>query len=188
MLFHTPTQTIFSWIRQQPHVKEESITDWLLFELSKRCRRLKYYTFTRHEETNNGTDFERWVLTTYYAYRFSVQAKNLKAKADNYSSICYSNNNGLQIDLLLESAERDAAFPLYAFYSDRLQDANLTMRHYSTLELTEIIEWCVPCSTGVYLSPARFVYDKLFSNPKKRIDASCLLDISLKFSCFDLFF
>lgn len=29
---------IFEWIDAQSEVKEESITDWLLYELTKRCK------------------------------------------------------------------------------------------------------------------------------------------------------
>lgn len=188
MLFHETTQTILDWIQQQPHVKEESITDWLLFELSKRYRCLKYYTFTRHEEMSNGADWEWWVLTTHFAYRFRVQAKKLKAKIDNYSSVCYSNNNGLQIDLLLEASDHDAAFPLYMFYSAGEQDTDLVLRNYPTPNLSKMIKWCEPCSNGAYLSPARVIYDEVLAKPKRKIDDSTLLNISLKLSCFDLVF
>ena len=188
MLFHEPTKYIYHWLIQQPNVKEESITDWLLFNLSQRCRQLKYYAFSRHMESANGADWDWWVLSAHYAYRFRVQAKKIKPKADNYSSICYSNSNGLQIDLLLASSENDAAFPLYMFYSAEEQDTASVLRHYPTAEFSEMIEWCKPCSTGAFLSPAQFVFDEVLAKPKAVISASTLLDISLKLSSFDLIF
>lgn len=185
MLLHEITETILSWIQQQPHVKEESITDWLLFDLSKRCSRIKYYAFTRHEEMCNGADWEWWVLTSHYAYRFRVQAKKLKSINDNYSAVCYSNNNGLQIDLLLDASKQNRAFPLYMFYSDRDQDTAIVLRNYSAPVISAMIKWCDTCRNGAYLSPAQVIYDEVLAKPKRKIDASTLLNISLKLSCFD---
>jgi hypothetical protein len=186
MLFHEPTRIIYDWIQQQPNVKEESITDWLLFELSRNCRQLRYYAFTRHEEMRNDADWEWWVLTSRYAYRFRVQAKKLKPKADNYSSICYSNVNGLQIDLLLENAERDDAFPLYIFYSAVEQDATSFLEHYPVPKLMEMIDWCKSCASGAYSAPASLVYDEVLAKPKQIISANSLVDNSIKLSTLDL--
>lgn len=188
MLFHEPTNTIYNWIKQQPHVKEESITDWLLFELSKRCLNLKYYAFTHHEEKNNGADWEWWVLTVNYAYRFRVQAKKIKPKADNYPSVCYSNNTGVQIDLLRNDSKSNGAFPLYMFYSGEEQDVASVLLHYPCPELQKMVKWCSSCLTGAFLSPAELVYNELLGNPKRRVEASTLLNISLKLSCFDMIF
>jgi hypothetical protein len=185
MLFHEPTKMIYDWIQQQPNVKEESITDWLLFVLSIICPQLRYYAFTRHEETRNGADWEWWVLTPHYAYRFRVQAKKLKPKADNYSSICYSNDKGLQIDLLLENAKH-YAFPLYMFYSAVEQDATSFLEHYPVHKLIEMIEWCKACSSGAYLTPASLVYDEVLAKPKRKITATTLVNNSLKLSTLDL--
>jgi len=188
MLFHESTKAILDWLVQQPNVKEESITDWLLFNLSKRCRQLKYYAFSRHIESANGADWEWWVLTTHYAYRFRVQAKKVKPRADNYSAICYSNSNGMQIDLLLASSKTDSAFPLYMFYSSEEQDTSSVLEYYPCAELSEIIKWCKPCSNGAFLSPAQLVYDEVLAKPKAVISASTLVDISLKLSSLDLVF
>lgn len=185
MLFHDPTKRIFNWIQQQPNVKEESITDWMLFELSERCHCLKYYAFTRHEETIKGADWEWWVLTTYSAYRFRVQAKKLKPTADNYSSICYSNKRGLQIELLIDTANQDAAFPLYIFYSAEKQIVDLVLDHYSVPILNDMVFWCRECNTGAFLSPAELVYSEVLDKPRQKLEVSALLNISLKLSCFD---
>jgi hypothetical protein len=117
-----------------------------------------------------------------------VQAKKIKPKTDNYSAICYSNSNGLQIDLLLASSENDAAFPLYMFYSAEEQDTASVLGHYPTVDFSEMIEWCDPCSTGAFLSPAQFIYDEVLAKPKTTVSASALLNISLKLSSLDLIF
>lgn len=185
MLFHEPTKTVFDWIRQQPHVKEESITDWLLFELSKSCNRLKYYAFSRHEETSNGADWEWWILTVHNAYRFRVQAKKLKPKADNYPSVCYSNKVGMQIDIIRNAAKSDGAFPLYMFYSAEEQKYDLVIQNYPRQNMRDMIAWCKTCDSGAFLSPADLVYDVVLGQPRRKIEASALLNISLKLSCFD---
>jgi hypothetical protein len=185
LLFHAPTERIYHWIKQQPSVKEESLTDWMLFELSERSHRLRYYAFTRNEEKLNGADWEWWVLAQNYAYRFRVQAKKLKSTADNYSSICYSNEKGMQIELLLNAAESDGAYPLYMFYSSEEQSVDVVFQHYPCPILIDMIKWCSPCNTGAFLSPAKLVYSEVFGRPKQRQNASALLNISLKLSCLD---
>jgi len=188
MLFHKATKTLYNWLIQQPNVKEESITDWLLFELSKTCAQIKYYAFSRHQEAVNGADWEWWVLTTYHAYRFRVQAKKAKPKVDNYASIGYSNANGLQIDLFIESAKKDSAFPLYMFYSSAEYDTYKAKNCFPVPELIEMIEWCDSCDNGGFLSPAHMVYDVVFANPKTFIPAESLLNMSLKLSTLDIVF
>ncbi len=185
MIFHDLTKEIFDWIEKQPNVKEESITDWMLYELSKRCFRIRYYAFTHNEESISGADWEWWVLTDNYAYRFRVQAKKLKVKKDNYGSICYSNNHGLQIELLIDDAERNNAFPLYMFYSAEKQETSLAIKYYRQPFLIKMLEWCRYCKSGAFLSPAKTVYAEVLGKPKQKLDASYLLNISLKLSCLD---
>ena len=53
---------IFEWMSAQPTVKEESITDWLLYELSKRSVQVAYKAFNRYEEAKyTGADWD-WVF------------------------------------------------------------------------------------------------------------------------------
>ena len=42
------------WLEKQPAVKEESLTDWLLFEISERSNLVKYRAYTRHQEGQIG--------------------------------------------------------------------------------------------------------------------------------------
>lgn len=187
MLFHDATEKIFHWIDKQPNVKEESITDWMLFQLSEQCSRLKYYAFSRYEESSNGADWDWWVLTENYAYRFRVQAKKLKPTKDNYPSICYSNKREMQIDLILKSAEFDAAYPLYMFYSAEKQDVDLVNEHFPNPIIKKMVCWCKPCDSGVFLSPAKLVFTEVLGRARQKLEASSLLNLSIKLSCFDLF-
>lgn len=37
MMFHECSKYVYDWVSRQNHVKEESLTDWLLYEISKKC-------------------------------------------------------------------------------------------------------------------------------------------------------
>ncbi len=54
---------VASWIRSQPSVGEESITDWFLYRLSESVIWIRYLPFTRREEgTMTGADWEWWLI------------------------------------------------------------------------------------------------------------------------------
>lgn len=84
-IFHECSAYIRNWLLRQPHVKEESLTDWLLFEISQKNPAIYYRAFSRHEEALNGTDWEWWILTPdgasaaypnpFSAYRFFCAGK-----------------------------------------------------------------------------------------------------------------
>lgn len=135
-VFYNRSKYINKWILDQPGVKEESITDWLLYELSKRCPRVYYRTFSRKEESKNGSDWEWWFLVDdindkdkVNAYRFLVQAKKLLSDRSNSSLLKYSNKKGNQIDLLTKSAQTVKAFPLYMCYSNTEPDKNQQVKN-----------------------------------------------------------
>ena len=184
--FHEITKILHDWMLQQPNVKEESITDWLLFMLSQRCKRIKHHAFSRHEESRNGADWEWWILTKRYAYRFRVQAKRLKTEGDNYASIGYSNNNGMQIELFMNSAKEDFAYPLYMLYSTDMHDGSKASENLSDPTICKMIDWCRTCVCGGFLSSAPMVYDKIFSNARSYTSAEYLLSISIKMSSLDI--
>jgi len=188
MLFHEVSAKLYTWLEKQPNVKEESLTDWLLFELSEREKRIKYFAFSRNEEATIGADWDWWVLTDHAAYRFRVQAKKIRPNADNWSSISYSNRNGTQIDLLLESAKQESAFPLYMLYSSSAPNVSEQLRTYQNDILHKMIQWCENCSSGGFLSPAKNVFNAVFGSEKKIISDEVLLNISLKFPSLDYFF
>lgn len=110
------------WINKQPSVGEESLTDWLLMEVSEKIDKIKYQSFTRHQEARiTGADWEWWFLYPHIAYKFRVQAK--KTYVNNYGSLNYTNKHGKQIDKLINDAKNKNFIPLYAFYSN---DVNIT--------------------------------------------------------------
>ncbi len=107
------------WMQEQPGVKEESLTDWLLYELSKRVPRVSYRAFTRHEEAKyTGADWDWTFVFDDGVVRFRVQAKKLFSNTDNYPGLCKSNRYGQQISKLISSTKLVPAYPLYVFYSE----------------------------------------------------------------------
>lgn len=106
-----------NWVTRQPAVKEESLTDWLLFEASNRSPRIRYVAFSRHAEARlTGADWEWWFLFRSANWKFRVQAKKINA-VDNYPGLAYSNAHGMQIEKLREDSKAENAIAMYAFYS-----------------------------------------------------------------------
>lgn len=191
MVFHEISKECFEWLSQQPNVKEESLTDWLLYQASKRDNRVYYKAFTRNEESHNGADWEWWILTNdqygLSAYRLLIQAKKLKQGKDNYSAITYGNNNGMQIDLLISAAINRQALPLYAYYISSHPDIKEQLNNFSFID-KNVILWCENCKNGVYLSSALSIRKRVVEQPKRKITEKELINNSLGLSLLDLLF
>lgn len=193
MVFHDSSREIYGWLNKQPNVKEESLTDWLLYYTLEHCPALYYQEFTRRKEANNGADWEWWLLTQgygkeYNAYRFLVQAKKLLADGgDNYPLLSYGNINGYQIDLLMETAKYKNAFPLYLYYSTASVNIEKQIDEFRYIDRS-IIYWCDNCENGCYLSPALKVYEELYKYPRHKLQDTDILNKALKLSLLDLLF
>ncbi len=191
MVFHEISAECYRWLEKQPNVKEETLTDWLLYQASLKSNRVFYKAFTRNEEAYNGADWERWILSDnccgVFAYRLLVQAKKLKHSQDNYNSITYGNRNGMQIDLLLSSAVERQALPLYAYYIDSHPDIKEQCINFSFIK-EDIIRWCENCVNGVYLSSAISIRKQIIEQPKRKITEKELINNSLGLSLLDLLF
>lgn len=189
--FHLVSADAHRWISKQPSVKEESLTDRLLFDISELDPRITYHALTRHEEAAVGADWEWWILVDdpeakgFFAYRFIVQAKKIYEDRDNYPALNYRNKNGHQIDLLLSSSETRGAFPLYLFYSSSHPDIQAQIKNFSNIISKPILRWCQGCINGCYLSPARLVKKIAFSTQPGKIAASYLLNHSFGLSMCD---
>ncbi len=185
---------MYEWLDKQPCVKEESLTDWLLFTISNMLPNvLSYKAFTRHEESRNGCDWEWWILTNdyyeknrYNTYRFLVQAKKLKPdNGGNYQSLAYANKNGLQIELLLNSASKKRAFPLYMLYSTDKPDTAKQIKNIKCLEPQQHIKWCNGCLNGGYLASALQIHELILQRAGLKHTAIELLNHSCKLSICD---
>jgi hypothetical protein len=191
--FHDSSKIIYDWLNKQPSVKEESLTDWLLYYTAEHCSNLYYQEFTRHKEACNGADWEWWILTPgygkeYNAYRFFVQAKKLLTNGrDNYQLLSYGNKNGYQIDLLIETAKQKNAFPLYLYYSTAPVDTEKQIDEFRFIDRS-VIYWCDDCKNGCYLSPAIRVYKELYEYPRRKLRDTDVVNKALKLSLLDLLF
>ena len=163
-----------NWLVHQPGVKEESLTDWLLYDVSQRLPNVHYKAFTRHEEARTtGADWEWWILFQGGAARFRVQAKKMVDGSDLNSEIARTNKYGLQIDMLLSSATRANAIPFYALYS--------------TTQSPLMCAGTSPDGThndGVFIAGARKIHNTVFGVPRRAVSPSDILQISNPFSCF----
>lgn len=195
MVFHFTSRNIKMWMMEQPHVKEESLTDWLLFNISKSIPSVYYQAFSRHEEAENGADWEWWILTSdsyiksssFNAYRFFVQAKKLTNTGDNYSRLNYGNKNGLQIDLLIENAKAYHAFPFYMFYTTSEPDLDEQKKNIPFVDQKEL-DWCASCENGCFLSDTNDIFQLIYGATRSRIDDIELLNHSFKLSLLDRLF
>ena len=195
LVFHQCSAFIYEWLLKQAHVKEESLTDWLLYDISSSNPNIYYKAFSRHEESENGADWEWWILTTdpfykdkYNGYRFLVQAKKLwPNNQDNYSLLSYGNKNGFQIDLLLNEARYRNAYPLYMFYTTTQPDITEQIKNIQFIK-EETLRWCDGFNNGCFLSDAGSISEILFNLPRHKIFDTEVLNHSLKLSLLDKLF
>jgi hypothetical protein len=185
-VFHEISDFLKQWMDEQPHVKEESLTDWMLYQVSLQKNNIKYHATNRHEEAKSGEDWVWWLLMPNSAYCFSVQAKKLKGNnKDNWAAINYCNDNGAQIDLLLDKAVREGTYPLYLLYSITNPNTKNQLVSFHDPNLQKMIEWCKTCENGSFISPAFMVADLINNNKRFHLDDEKLLDISICLSSLD---
>ncbi len=163
------SEELNTWLSAQPGVKEESLTDWLLYELSKRCSQVSYKAFTRHQEAKyTGADWDWIFVFNDGCIRLRVQAKKLFENKDNQKEILRSNKYGRQIDTLISSAKRKSVFPMYAFFSINTSTTACQNK---------------PANIhGAYLCGAETVLSNLAS-PKRKIMPSDALALSYPMPC-----
>jgi hypothetical protein len=164
-------QHVSYWCNKQPAVKEESLTDWLLFQISEELRNVTYRAFNRHEEARvTGADWEWWFVFRSGSYKFRVQAKKLKTTADNYPSVSYSNDHGMQIDKLIQDANREDAVPLYAFF-------------YGSVGSSPTKCGAMVKDVGVAVVNAHTIHESFIAPPRTFINATDILAETVPLSC-----
>lgn len=118
--FNDCSADIKKWLTKQPEVKEESLTDRFLYDISERIPNVRYKQFTRTEEgRKTGADWEWWfIFSNKESFAARVQAKKLKNNIDNYPGIAYTSNGQLQIERFLDDSAKDGFASFYSFYSN----------------------------------------------------------------------
>lgn len=115
---------IKEFLENVKYVKEESITDYLMWQwkkIDKRFHCVETETHSRYKEHHvSGADFdlELWILTNTKPVSFAVQAKKFIEKYNHYaSSIRYPDNSKQQINKLLSYSKNNNKIPVYFLYS-----------------------------------------------------------------------
>ncbi|BCV52918.1 DUF6615 family protein [Shewanella algae] len=115
---------VCEFLKNVPSVKEESITDYLVWQWNKANLQIKHFdvaTFTRDWESRvTGSDFELdiWFMTKSGGKVLSVQAKKLTKQKGGYAlALRYKNNNKNQMDTLKQHAILNNKNACYAFYT-----------------------------------------------------------------------
>lgn len=158
------------WLEKQSAVKEESITDWLLYDVSRRISRIRYKTFSRYDEARNtGADWEWWFLFPAFSARTRIQAKKIAGKTDVYPIIAYTNRYGLQIEKLLQDSKTKGFVPFYALYTSS-RERVMCKKAIS--------------DEGVYLAGGNRIYTDFIMNGRKALRESDVLLDSVPLSCF----
>lgn len=171
-IFTDTAAYVGNWISRQPAVKEESLTDWLLFEISQKLPNVHYLAFSRHVEARKtGADWEWWFLFRNGAYRYRIQAKKSNSTGDKYSAIAYTNRYGLQIDKLLSDARAVNAIPAYVVFTASQSPTQLKCGGSVR-------------STGAFSIGAQEAYDQFIAPGKTTVDESRLLAASIPLQCF----
>lgn len=158
-------------------VKEESITDYLMWQwkkIDKRFHCVETKTHSRYKEhhvTGANFDLELWILENNRTVSFAVQAKKFLEKHNCYaSSIRYPNNSSQQIDKLLSYSKSENKIPVYFLYSVPFESKTRCRNHYK--------------DSGVFLVSAHDM--KKFSQlkPREELSLDTILDKSHSLSCY----
>jgi hypothetical protein len=118
------SEEVLNFILNVSDVKEESITDYLIWkwrELDARFRYLNVKSFTRHEESSTtGADFELelWLVGRSFHFPLVFQAKKFVKQFDSYhKKLNYPAGTKAQLTTLLNYAKVKKRLPFYVFYS-----------------------------------------------------------------------
>lgn len=172
--FKKSSEYINRWLNNQNAVGEESITDWLLFNLSQKLPELSYIKFTRHQEARiTGADWEWWIVGDKSSLHLRIQAKRIKHGVDNYPGLAYKNNHGSQIDKLIKDAKSKNYLPFYALYAlPKINQKVLCAGQSNSAYLQ-----------GVFLASAETINNKFILKNKAKVDADDVLSYSNPLHC-----
>ena len=159
-------------------VKEESITDYLVWkwrELDARFKYINVSTFTRHEEsTTTGADFELelWLVGRKFHFPLVFQAKKFVKRHDAYvNKLNYPAPTQGQLKTLLNYAKTKKKLPFYAFYSIPDKNTQTMCRAHEA------------SNTSIFMADAHTVKKFADGMYGKQISKNKLLKASNPFHC-----
>ncbi len=157
------------WMNRHPSVQGQSITDWLLYDMSERTERMYCGTLDKDEAVREtGADWEWWFVFDYYALKLRVHAKKMDHGGDNYGSVAYANRLGLPTETFLAQSITENFVPLYAFYIAHTNDTMCSKRK---------------TDEGVYLAGARTLYDRFAADVEQPVSDTDILRVTVPLSC-----
>jgi hypothetical protein len=163
------SRRVSRWLFWQPGVGEESLTDWLLYEIADRLPFVHYLKFTRRQEArDSGADWEWWFVGRKLSLGLRIQAKKLYRETDNYPSLAYTNSYGLQIERLIESANSANLLPFFVLYHCTSAPPPIRCKDYKNAGLWE----------GVFLASATELHDRFIVGRRVKVDSTDLLEMS----------
>ena len=157
------------WLTKQPEVKEETLTDWFLYNLSEKIPAIKYKQFTRSEEgRKTGADWEWWfVFSKSKSLAIRVQAKKIKLSVDNYPGIAYTKNGKLQIERLLDDSVKDGFASFYAIYSAEIGPSMCGLKN----------------GGGMFFAEANKIRNEFILKPRRMLKPVDILQFANPISC-----
>lgn len=164
--FRNNSDYIYKWFESKRNVKEESFTDWILFNLSQKLPNFNYREYTRHEENAiSGADFDFWLIENSKYLVFRIQAKKLLRTGNHYKAITYPDQTSNQINLLISSSSLPI-IPFYLFYNNDTFNAK-----------------CDRINTGTLLASAKEIQNTLLTVDNTRISRQQLTNLSIPLEC-----
>lgn len=171
---------VFDFMQHVKDVKEESITDYLIWKWSVIDSRFKYLditTFTRTEEsTTTGADFELelWLVGKTFSLPLVFQAKKFVKPFDGYfNKLNYPKGTQKQLATLLKyTGSGKKRLPFYIFYSQSDSSTKVSCRKSPDLS-----------TTSMFINDAVSVKEFADGDFGKRIAKNALLEKSLPFHC-----
>lgn len=164
--FRNNSDYIYNWFESKRNVKEESFTDWMLYNLSQNLPNFNYREYTRHEENvTSGADFDFWFVENSNYLVFRIQAKKLKRTGNHYNTITYPNQTSDQINLLISSSNLPIR-PFYLLYNNDTYNAR-----------------CDRHQTGTLLASAQEIQNTLLTVDNTNITRQQLTNLSIPLEC-----
>jgi Ni/Co efflux regulator RcnB len=121
---HALSVEVLKFLENVGDVKEESITDYLVWkwrELDRRFNFVRVTPFNHHEEnTHTGADFdlELWFVGSNFNVSLAVQSKKVVKQHDSYvRGLRYPKGTKTQMKTLLDYAKRNSRLPCYFLYT-----------------------------------------------------------------------
>lgn len=99
---------------------EETVTQRVLLRLKKeqpRAIRIFSVPFLKRQESFYGADFDLWIRDDSGLWLgLRVQAKIIDPETARFKNLFYKRNEVYQVNILIESAKKDKALPIYLLY------------------------------------------------------------------------